>query len=226
MCCSLCRQRELPSTSTCIETISKESLICKSFMFLMQLNVQQVDSYSKSVNDKKWMTIAIVEQQHNAGLRIMPSGAEDNTSDTTFLQFILWFILLSLLKVSWLSDQTQVLHLSICKGTTSCVMITLAKVPLRGLNFGSHGRPRYTRIRVITRRIIRRADCTFCNCVEYYRYRQFTLAITTIRWASTFLRQSEYVVIVEFELNLNCLLTTCQKCGTEMVKHFTACIAR
>ena len=31
------------------------------------------------------MTIAIVEQQHNAGLRIMPSGAEDNTSDTTFL---------------------------------------------------------------------------------------------------------------------------------------------
>ena len=65
-----------------METISKKSLICKSFMFLMQLNVQQVDSYSKSVNDK-----AIVEQQHNAGLRIMPSGAEDNRSDTTFLQF-------------------------------------------------------------------------------------------------------------------------------------------
>ena len=34
-----------------METI-KKSLICKSFMFLMQLNVQQVDSYSKSVNDK------------------------------------------------------------------------------------------------------------------------------------------------------------------------------
>ena len=32
-------------------------------------------------------SIAIVEQQHNAGLRIMPCGAEDNTSDTTFLQF-------------------------------------------------------------------------------------------------------------------------------------------
>ena len=53
----------------------------------MQLNVQQVDSYSKSVNDKAWMTIAIVEQQHNAGLRNMPSGAEDNTSDTTCLRF-------------------------------------------------------------------------------------------------------------------------------------------
>ena len=53
------------------------------------------------------MTIAIVEQQHNAGLRIMPSGAEDNTSDTTFLQFKLWFMLLSLLKVSWLSDQRR-----------------------------------------------------------------------------------------------------------------------
>ena len=33
-------------------------------MFLMQLNVQQV----KSVNDNAWMTIAIVEQQHNAGV--------------------------------------------------------------------------------------------------------------------------------------------------------------
>ena len=33
------------------------------------------------------MTIAIVEQQHNAGLRNIPSGAEDNTTDTTFLQF-------------------------------------------------------------------------------------------------------------------------------------------
>ena len=42
----------------------------------MQLNVQQGDSYSKSVNDKAWMTIAIVEQQHNAGLCIMPSGAK------------------------------------------------------------------------------------------------------------------------------------------------------
>ena len=29
-----------------METISKKSLICKSFMFLMQLKVQQVDSYS------------------------------------------------------------------------------------------------------------------------------------------------------------------------------------
>ena len=55
----------------------------------MQLDVQQVYSYSKSVNDKAWMTIAIVEQQHNAGLRIMPSGAEDNTSDTIFLHFTL-----------------------------------------------------------------------------------------------------------------------------------------
>ena len=70
-----------------METISKMSLICKSFMVLMQLNVQQVDSYSKSFNDKALMTIAIVEQQHNASLRIMPSGAEDNTSDTTFLKF-------------------------------------------------------------------------------------------------------------------------------------------
>ena len=88
----------------------------------MQLNVRQVDSYSKSVNDKAWMTIiAIVEQEHNAGLRSMPSGAEDNTSDTTFLHFKLWFILLSLLKVS-LTDQTQVLRLSICKGTTSHVL--------------------------------------------------------------------------------------------------------
>ncbi len=102
-------------------------------MFLMQLNVQQVDSYSKSVNDKAWMTIAIVEQQHNAGLRIMPSGAEDNASETTFLQFKLWFILLSLLKVSWLSDQTQVLRLSICKGTTSYVLwLHWQKRPLAG----------------------------------------------------------------------------------------------
>ena len=88
----------------------------------MQLNVQQVDSYNESVNDKAWMTIAIFEQQHNAGLCIMPSGAEDNTTDTTFLQFKLLFILLSLLKVSWLSDQMQVLSLSICKGTTSYVL--------------------------------------------------------------------------------------------------------
>ena len=29
-----------------METISEKSLICKSFMFLMQLKVQQVDSYS------------------------------------------------------------------------------------------------------------------------------------------------------------------------------------
>ena len=49
----------------------------------------QGDFYSKLVNDKAWMTIAIVEQQHNTGLglRIMPGEAEDNTSDTTFLQF-------------------------------------------------------------------------------------------------------------------------------------------
>ena len=29
-----------------------------------------------------------------------------------------------------------------------------------GLIFGSHGRPRYIQMRVITRRVIRRADCT------------------------------------------------------------------
>ena len=34
------------------------------------------------------------------------------------------------------------------------------KTPPGGLIFGSHGRPRYTRIRVITRRVITRADCT------------------------------------------------------------------
>ena len=38
-------------------------------------------------------------------------------------------------------------------------MITLAKAPSSGLNFGSHSRPRYIRIHVITRRVIRRADC-------------------------------------------------------------------
>ena len=38
-------------------------------------------------------------------------------------------------------------------------MITLAKAPPSGLNFGSHGRPRYTQIRVIMRCVIRRADC-------------------------------------------------------------------
>ena len=98
----------------------------------MLLNVQQVDSYSKSVNDKAWMTIAIVEQQHNAGLCIIPSGAEDNTSDTAFLHFKLWFILLSLLKVS-LTDQTQILRLSICKGTTSYVLwLHWQKRPLAG----------------------------------------------------------------------------------------------
>ena len=53
---------------------------------------------------------------------IMPSGAEDNTtSDTTFLHFKLRFILLSLLKVS-LTDQTQVLRLSVWKGATSYVL--------------------------------------------------------------------------------------------------------
>ena len=101
----------------------------------MQLNVQQVDSYSKSVDDKAWMTIEIVERQHNAGLGlcIMPSGAEHNTNNTAFLQFKLWFILLSLLKVSWLSDQTQVLRLSICKGTTSYVLwLHWQKRPLAG----------------------------------------------------------------------------------------------
>ena len=34
------------------------------------------------------------------------------------------------------------------------------KTPPGGLILGSHGRPRYTRIRVITRRVIMRADCT------------------------------------------------------------------
>ena len=33
------------------------------------------------------------------------------------------------------------------------------KTPPGGLIFGSHGRPRYTRFRVITRRVITRADC-------------------------------------------------------------------
>ena len=33
------------------------------------------------------------------------------------------------------------------------------KTPPGGLIFGSHGRPHYTRIRVITRRVITRADC-------------------------------------------------------------------
>ncbi len=46
---------------------------------------------------------------------------EDNTSDTTFLHFKLGFILLSLRKV-YLTDQMQVLRLSICKGTTSYVL--------------------------------------------------------------------------------------------------------
>ena len=35
------------------------------------------------------------------------------------------------------------------------------KPPPGRLIFGSHGRPRYTRIRVITRRVIRRADCIY-----------------------------------------------------------------
>ena len=95
----------------------------------MQLTVQQVDSYSKSVNDKAWMTIAIVEQQHNAGLRIMPSGAEDNTSDTTCLQFKLWFSLLSLPKVSWLSDQMQVLRLSVKELLAMCYDYTGKSAP-------------------------------------------------------------------------------------------------
>ena len=34
------------------------------------------------------------------------------------------------------------------------------KTPPGGLIFGSHGQPRYTRFRVITRRVITRADCT------------------------------------------------------------------
>ena len=38
-------------------------------------------------------------------------------------------------------------------------MITLANAPPSGLNFGSPSRPRYTRIRAITRRVIKRADC-------------------------------------------------------------------
>ena len=121
----------------------------------MQLNVQQVDSYSKSVNDKAWMTIAIVEQQHNAGLslRIMPSGAEDNTSYTTFLQFKLWFILLSLLKVSWLSDQTQVLRLSICKEILAmCYDYTGKSAPWRAKfretrSTASYPNPRYNEAR-------------------------------------------------------------------------------
>ena len=33
------------------------------------------------------------------------------------------------------------------------------KTPPGGIIFGSHGRPRYTRFRVITRRVITRADC-------------------------------------------------------------------
>ena len=45
---------------------------------------------------------------------------------------------------------------------------TNKKTPPGGLIFGSHGRPRYTRIRVITRRVITRADCMvfFCTLVS------------------------------------------------------------
>ena len=69
----------------------------------------------------------------STALRIMTSGAEDNTSDKTLLKFKLWFILLSLLKVSWLSDQTQVLRPSICKWTTSYVLwLHCQKRPLAG----------------------------------------------------------------------------------------------
>ena len=47
-------------------------------------------------------------------------------------------------------------------GLTSVLAQRLAvwSTPPGGLIFGSHGRPRYTRIRVITRRVITRADCT------------------------------------------------------------------
>ena len=46
-------------------------------------------------------------------------------------------------------------------------MITLTKAPPSGLNFGSHGRPRYTRIRVIARGVIKRADCIiYCSVID------------------------------------------------------------
>ena len=57
-------------------------------------------------------------------------------------------------------------------------MITLAEAPPSGLNFGSHGRSCYTRIRVIMRRVLRRADLCFYSsihnisglCYAFYRY--------------------------------------------------------
>ena len=46
-------------------------------------------------------------------------------------------------------------------GLTS--VLAKKKTPPGGLIFGSHGRPRYTRIRIITRRVITRADCMCKN---------------------------------------------------------------
>ena len=95
----------------------------------MQLNVQQVDSYSKSVNDNCNRRMFSNTMQVYA---LCLEELEDNTSDTTFLHFKLGFILLSLRKV-YLTDQMQVLRLSICKGTTSYVLwLHWQKRPLAG----------------------------------------------------------------------------------------------
>ena len=61
---------------------------------------------------------------------------------------------LEMCNLSWTPQYNSLNH--------SCVspkMGCLEYIP-GGLKFGSHGRPRYTRIRVITRRVIRRADCS------------------------------------------------------------------
>ena len=98
------------------------------------------------------MTIAIIEQWNNAGLslRTMPSEAEDNTSDATFLYFKLWFTLLSSWKFLWLNKHRFYVW---APGKEQCAMIEMAKSPPGCQEIWVQDLPWYSRIRVITRQV-------------------------------------------------------------------------
>ena len=76
-------------------------------------------------------------------------------------------------------------------------MITVAKAPPGRLNSGSHGRPCYTRIRVIMRRVIRRADCI----TKSDRARSHALASSSIARASAalYIRRRAAAVLTKTE---------------------------
>ena len=78
----------------------------------------------------------------------------------------IWNSMLIKLRLQWIGNVCCVLVYSQSVYSTQLCVHTEQWIHNFGLNpvlaqiiFGSHGRPRYTRIRVITRHVITRADC-------------------------------------------------------------------